>query len=95
MTSAPVAYLWVPRSDYADFRAACSDGDSLPADYETFIQDLNKLGEDFRTNGVIAVKVNIKTSDFVEWCVANGVAINTEAGSFYASFRYTQFNKKS
>jgi hypothetical protein len=91
-TTAVVGF--VSREDYADFRAACVDGDGMPGDYKEYLKNYNQELAALRAGGGSPTQMNIKPGELVAWCKANGQAIDKGGRTAYAKFVFSGLNIK-
>ena len=85
---------FVSREDYADFRAVCDDGDTMPGDYKLFLKAYNQQLGELRASGVSPTQMNIKPAELAAWCKANGHAVDDSGRTAYANFIFAGLNIK-
>jgi hypothetical protein len=85
---------FVSRADYHDFRAACVDGASMPSDYGAYMKDYNQQLQSLREAGTFPTQMNIKPSELIAWCKANGCEIDSKSRARHAMSIFSGLNIK-
>ena len=83
---ADVAYCFVAKEDYEDFRSSCTDGQEMSVDYDVFSAKSRHFQQALHDEGVVAIKVYIKPAELVAWCRSHGREINADGRRAYAAF---------
>ncbi|HXF16220.1 MAG TPA: hypothetical protein VN496_04405 [Burkholderiales bacterium] len=94
MVKTPAVVAFISREDYADFRAVCVDGDSMPGDYKVFLKTYNEEIGAMRASGVSPTQMNIKPGELARWCKAKGLAVDAKGRTAYADFIFGGLNIK-
>ncbi|MGE6333273.1 hypothetical protein [Stenotrophomonas sp. NPDC077659] len=83
-----LAFAWFRQEEYASFKALLPDRDW----HDTFAEwqkDVERHLWLTRVNGIGAVRVTVPLADFVEWCLANGLPVESSSLSKFASAQDT------
>jgi len=94
MVKSPAVVGYISREDYAEYRAVCVDGDSMPSDYRVFLKSYNQHLGELRASGVFPTQMNIKPVELAAWCKSNGHAIDSGGRTAYANFVFAGLNIK-
>ena len=94
MVKTPAVVAFISREDYADFRAVCVDGDSMPGDYKLFLKTYNEEIGALRASGVSPTQMSIKPGELARWCKAKGLAVDAKGRTAYADFVFGGLNIK-
>src|SRR3954462_1396788 len=79
MVKTPAVIAFISREDYADFRAGCVDGDSMPGDYKLFLKTYNEEIGALRASGVSPGQMNITPGELARWGKANAHVVDAKA----------------
>ena len=84
---------FISREDYPELLRVVDDPGNLPADYNTFLKDVDNLVEDAKQSGMLIAKIDIKPAELVQWCRIQRRPIDRAARAAYAFFIDAQAKK--
>ena len=80
-----VGVVWYREADWPRLRALLADADKLPDTYAEWLASAEGLLVQLRQDGIAAEKVPLDPDVFSAWCAAQGLALDAQARSRYAS----------
>ena len=73
------------KADWPHLRALLADADELPDTYAEWLASAEGLLTQLRRDGIAAERVPLDPDVFSAWCVTQGLALDAQARSRYAS----------
>ncbi|CAG9256153.1 hypothetical protein [Paraburkholderia caribensis] len=89
-----IAISWFMKSEYDRARAAFTDGDGLPDSFLKWERSAQQAHKRCLAQGLIVVKAHIKLDEFIAWCNARGLEINSRARLEFANAVAYEYAKK-
>jgi hypothetical protein len=74
-----VGLAWYERQDYQRVLDIMEDAESLPATYDEWLVNAERIESDLQNRGHIVVRAMISSDEFVAWCDARGLKVNAQA----------------
>lgn len=71
--------------DYAEIRAASVDANELPETYAGWLELAERALAQMGQRGVLAFRAKVRAADFIPWCAARCVKVDSSARSQYVS----------
>jgi hypothetical protein len=81
-----IGIFWVKPGDYSRYLEICADREKLPATYEKWLYSANKGVETLQRQRVPVYRAVVDLDQFIAWCNAKGLAIDSKARLEYASY---------
>jgi len=85
MKISAVGIAWYHEADYGRLLEIFEDGKTLHATYDDWLKDANGLIERIKNAGVIVEKAYITPEEFLSWCAARGLRLNSDARKTFAN----------
>ncbi len=82
-----IGVAWFRREDWPRWLAI--DRDFQP-DYQHWLRRMTTVFADLQAKGVPVVKVTLDPDEFMEWSIASGRGVGTDARAGYAAFKARQ-----
>jgi hypothetical protein len=80
-----VGVVWYREADWPRLRVLLADADKLPDTYAEWLASAEGLLVQLRRDGIAAERVPLDPDVFSAWCAAQGLALDAQARSRYAS----------
>ena len=78
--------VWYPSAeDFDAIRAASLDADELPSTYAGWLDLAERVFSQMLARGYTAFRAEMRAEDFIPWCLARQVKIDSSARSQYVS----------
>lgn len=75
---------WFAEDDYASFRGALPDRAWHPT-YAQWLAAAQRTEQSLRQRNIVTVKAHVRAAEFIAWCRASGVDVNTQALTAFAN----------
>lgn len=80
-----VGVPWYREEDYERLKEIFEDGHKLPATFDKWLFNAEKVIQTIKESGQIAVKAHIDPDDFVVWCRRNSLNIDSRGRMAFAN----------
>ncbi|CAA2108232.1 hypothetical protein [Variovorax paradoxus] len=81
-----VGFPWFTRETFPVLRAMCEDGNKLHRTYDEWLRAAETGSKSFEAKGCKVFRVNLDPEQFPKWCKAQGLKLDSNGRSRYASF---------
>ena len=81
-----IGIFWLRAQDYTRFLEICIDRQNLPPTYEKWLYRANQGFDRLQRQGAPVIKAIVDLDQFIAWCRAKGLDIDSKARTEYASY---------
>ncbi|EEQ4682682.1 TPA: hypothetical protein ACHIDC_004269 [Escherichia coli] len=75
---------------YHELKKILTDADALPDSYTEWKYNAEKLIKRLERGGQRVIKAEADTAEFIDWCTSEGIGLNAEGRTRFASFKAYQ-----
>jgi len=89
-----IAISWFMKSEYDRARSVFNDGSGLPESFLKWERSAEQMRKRCLAEGLVVVKAHIKLDEFIAWCNARGLEIDSRARLEFANTVAYEYAKK-
>lgn len=90
-----VPFFWyASAAEFDAVRAASVDGELLSPTYAEWLERANKGLDELRAGGRTAFKVEVRAQEFLTWCRARSLNVDSHARTEYASLMAIEWYRR-